>query len=109
MDRTGSRFTSWATGLLVLGVVLGWLWVRRADDGASLAQRVATGSEQRLPELNDIFDEFPETDNPDVVRMFLAWRLAERTTDPGVDPAATLDAQLARFGKFYRRLARLTR
>ena len=55
-------------------------------------------------ELQDVFNEFPETDSPEVVRMYLAWKLAERLGGDG-----GVDVQLARFARLYRQIRRLTR
>lgn len=75
--------------------------------GSAQSNDAGSTSEADATEFEDLFDEFPETDNPDVMRMYLAWRLAERLA--GDVGAHGLERQLELFGKLYRRIGRLTR
>ncbi|MDI3339547.1 MAG: hypothetical protein QJR03_03365 [Sphaerobacter sp.] len=92
-------------------VVLGWVLVRggRRVNGAAEAAEPPQGAQETAHPVEDLFDDFPETDNPDVVRMVIAWRLAERLGGSTVRSAKDVERQLARFGHLYRRIARLTR
>ena len=90
----------WWMGLVLVGGLGALVLIRRGR---------GERSEPALPaaapsELDDIFDEFPETDNPEVVRLFLAWKLTER-----LGGADAVDVRLARFGSLYRQIRRLTR
>lgn len=90
-----------------LGVVaLGWIVLagRRVSRVEANPGSESNGDDF---EIEGVFDEFPETDNPEVVRLFLAWRLAEHLVGGGGE--ATLDDQLDLFGKLYRRIGKLTR
>ncbi|MBX5445246.1 hypothetical protein [Sphaerobacter sp.] len=92
---------------LLLGVV-GWLVMRRG--GAPDAPDTEPESEADPNVFAGLFEEFPETDNPDVVRMFLAWRLAERLAGMTADGAPQdVEKHLKRFGELYKTIARLTR
>lgn len=95
----------------VVLAAVGWLVVRRgiAGVGADVDPEPEVERADDTSLLADLFDEFPETDNPDVVRMFIAWRLAERLGGMSDGKPQDIEKHLKRFGELYRTIARLTR
>lgn len=99
------RFVPVLAGLVLAAV--GWLVVRRG--AADVAPDSELGNELDTNLFGDLFEEFPETDSPDVVRMFIAWRLAERLGGMTDGTPQDVEKHLRRFGELYRTIARLTR
>lgn len=84
-----------------LGVMFWALAARRSPDSLE-PERVGE------VDVSGVFDELPETDSPEVVRLLLAWKLAERANGPDGHGPMTLERRLDLFGNLYRRISRAT-
>ncbi len=90
--------------------LLAWVTLGRGRAGREVAPAAGEEAEEATGASESLFEEFPETDNPEVARLYLAWRLAERALGAeGARGGDALRRQIKLFGKLYREIGQATR